>query len=105
MAIRCIFECDCGEAATVKYAGDWMCERCRKLQRESREVKERYARGDRVPEKGKYVAKGRTTQNFQKFIEDMKPSTLIPNAMSRLETMLKSVDNPQAPGVEPTSAA
>lgn len=89
MAIRTIFECDCGGVATVKYAGEWMCERCRRLQRESREVKERYANNGRVT-RGEYVSKGRTTQNFQRFIEDMKPSTLISNAMSRLEQMLKS---------------
>lgn len=91
MATRVIFKCDCDDPATVKYAGEWMCERCRRLQRESREVKERYASGLDVPKKGRYVAKGRTTQNFQKFIEDMKPSTLIPNAMSRLEQMLNKI--------------
>lgn len=87
------------------YAGEWMCERCRRLQRESREVKQRYAHGERVPKKGAYVAKGRTTQNFHDWLEEMKPSTLIPNAMARLEQMLKSVDNPRGSGVEPNSAA
>lgn len=86
------------------FAGEWMCARCRRLQRESREIKQRYAHGERTHE-GAYVAKGRTTQNFHQWIEDMKPSTLIPNAMARLEQMLKSVDSPQRQGVEPTSAA
>lgn len=63
-----------------------MCDRCRRLQRESREVKERYAHGTRIPEKGAYVSKGRTTQNFHNFL-DFEP-IIWPDSIARLEQML-----------------
>jgi hypothetical protein len=87
--------CDCNAPATrFNPAREPICDRCHRLAQKSA-IQIRYAKGDKVT-KGAYVAKGRTTQNFHEWLEEMKPSTLIPNAMARLEEMLKPFDIPSA---------
>ena len=67
-----------------------MCERCRQLQRESREVKERYANNGRVAKRGAYVNKEKKILNFSEMYDDTLETPL--DSLSRLEEML---DDPQ----------
>jgi len=87
-------ECDCGSKPVKRNSNrEPICERCDRLAKKSA-IQIRYA-NDGLS-KGRYVAKGRNIQNFQSFIESMKPSTLVDNAMSRLESMLNQLTVPPA---------
>ncbi len=80
-------ECECGKPPSVMYAGEWMCERCRQLQRESREIKERYANQGRTPTRYlKYVPKEKVILNFAELYNDALETPL--ESFSRLESML-----------------
>lgn len=84
-------ECECGRKATVKTVSrEWVCEECRKLERETRQVKGRYAnKGTTKARYLSYVPKEKKILNFAEMYDTSLSTPL--DSLSRLEAMLAEV--------------
>jgi len=80
--------CDCGSPATTRnVARDYVCDRCRAIERAARENRGRYALGliSKVRE-WRAPQRERHTQNFMEFL-DQTP-IIAPDSIARLNAML-----------------
>jgi len=86
--------CDCGRPAVTKnVAREWVCERCRRIERRGKEIHGQYANNGRPKDYDRLKIRERTTQPFQEFLD---PQPIIAHeSIARLERMLLTATEPQ----------